>query len=160
MSSVVAVLNTTCTMTQSVWSSLTQINLMVVLRLMLTYVMTGLISLWPLCILKLSLSTESTGRVSREGVTAAADGGPGSGGFGEDFGGGTGPHSARHEAPTRVLAGAVQHEPQSSQVPVDNEWVQLFLSEICDQRAHILWSLWLLVYTHHIVDAAYLQQQS
>lgn len=64
------------------------------------------------------LSTESTGRVSREGASAAADGGPGSGGFGEDFRGGTDPHSARHEAATRVLVGPLQHESQSSQVPV------------------------------------------
>lgn len=65
----------------------------------------------------MSFSTESTGRVSREGASVAADGGPGSGGFGEDFRGGTGPHSARHKAPTRVLVGPVQLESQSSQVP-------------------------------------------
>lgn len=46
-----------------------------------------------------SFSTESTGRVSREGASAAADGGPGSGGSGEDLSRGTGPHCARHEAP-------------------------------------------------------------
>ncbi len=64
----------------------------------------------------LLLSTESAGRVSREGAAAAADGGPGSGGFGEDFRRGTGPHSARHKAPSRVLVGTVQHESQSLQV--------------------------------------------
>lgn len=56
------------------------------------------------------LSTESTGRISSEGHSATADGGPGSGGFGEDFKGGTDPHSARHEATARVLVGALQLE--------------------------------------------------
>lgn len=76
-----------------------------------------LLSLTSVYIKVLSLSTESSRRVSREGASAAADGGPGSEGFGEDFCGGTGTHSARLEAPTGVLVGTVQHESQSSQVP-------------------------------------------
>ena len=62
----------------------------------------------------MSLSTESTGRISREGDSAAADGGPGSGGFGEDSKGGADTHSARHEAATKVLVVPLQHKSQSS----------------------------------------------
>ena len=81
----------------------------------------GLLSLTTVCIkVSMSLSTESTGRVSREGAPAAADGGPGSGCSGENLSGGTGPHCARHEAPSRVLVGPLQHESQSAQVPDDN----------------------------------------
>lgn len=57
-----------------------------------------------------SLSSESPGRVSREGASAAADGGPGSEGLGEDVCGWSGPQSARLEAFTEVLAGALQHQ--------------------------------------------------
>lgn len=77
------------------------------------------------------LSTESTRGVSRERPSVAADRGPGSKGFREDFYRGTGPHSARLEALAGVLVATVQHESQSPQVSEKNEssvmWVSLML---------------------------------
>lgn len=64
------------------------------------------------------LSPESPGGVSREGASAAADGGSGSEGPGEDLCGRPGPQSARPEAFTGVLAGALQHQPQFAQVKI------------------------------------------
>lgn len=72
----------------------------------------------------LPLSAESIGGVSRERASAAADRGPGSKGFREDFCRGTGPHSARPEALAGVLVATVQHEYQSPKVSEKNQKAQ------------------------------------
>lgn len=62
------------------------------------------------------LSSESSGRVSGERASAAADGDPGPEGLREDLHGWAGAWSARLGAFTGVLAGGLHHQSRSAQV--------------------------------------------